>query len=273
MQKCAKIVGLTIFTNYFYKVLKMKLSVIALASLILVSTGCAGFKTKSDEYIVIKPYGQVLPGPTVIMAHGCDGFSSSDHRSRASLIAHRFGYNVILYDAMKPRGWFADEVCTGARGANANAVPPVQRVEDTKQIARWVKQQSWHIGKISFIGYSHGGSVALAIANDPETSLLVSSAVAYYPNCDSGYIGSRIDKPLIPILLHLGEADNWTPMAGCIQHKDKPNYQMVVYKNATHAWESGFNGTAIGKWPIRFNLEATHAAEVLTEEFFNKTLR
>ena len=48
---------------------------------------------------------------------------------------------------------------------------------------------------------------------------------------------------------------------------------MVVYKNATHAWESGFNGTAIGKWPIRFNLEATHAAEVLTEEFFNKTLR
>jgi dienelactone hydrolase len=253
----------------------MKLRLITIACLMLASTGCASLETRSNEYIVIKPFGIAKPVPTVIMAHGCEGFSSSDglsYRNRASLIAQRFGYNVILYDAFKPRGWFTDEVCTGARGANANAVPPVQRVEDTKQIARWVKQQSWHTGKISFIGYSHGGSVALAIANDQEASKLVSSAVAYYPNCDSSYIGSHIDKPLIPTLVHLGEADNWTPMAGCIQHKDKTNYQMAVYKNATHAWESGFNGTAIEKWPIRFNLEATHAAEMLTQEFFNKTL-
>ncbi len=254
----------------------MKLRLIALATLSFISTGCASLETRSNEYIVIKPYGLNKAVPTVIMAHGCEGFSSSNgigYRNRASLIAQRFGYNVILYDAFKPRGWISDEVCTGERGANANAVPPVRRVEDTKQIAQWVKQQSWHTGKISFIGYSHGGSVALAIANDPEASKLVSSAVAYYPNCDSGYIGSRIDKPLIPTLVHLGEADNWTPMEGCLRHKDKPNYQMVVYKNATHAWEAGYNGTAIGKRPIRFNLEATHAAEVLTQEFFNKTLK
>jgi dienelactone hydrolase len=254
----------------------MKIRLIALVGLMLASTGCASLETRSNEYILIRPHGLNKPVPTVIMAHGCEGFSDSNgqgYRNRANLIAQRFDYNVILYDAFKPRGWTSDEVCTGARGANANAVPPILRVEDTKQIAQWIQKQSWHTGKISFIGYSHGGSVALAIANNPDASKLISSVVAYYPNCDSSYIGSRIDKPLIPALVHLGEQDNWTPIQGCLNHKDKPNYEMVVYKNATHAWDAGFNGTAIGKWPIRFNMDATHSAEIRTQEFFNKTLK
>lgn len=254
---------------------KPSLIVFAISGSVL-SSGCASIQTKSAEYIVIKPHGTTKPSATVILAHGCDGFSDNNgqgYKNRAQLIAQRFNYNVVLYDAFKPRGWMSDEVCTGARGANANAVPPVQRVEDTKQIARWVQGQSWHKGKISFIGYSHGGSVAMAVANDEEASKLISSAVAYYPNCEEWYIGARINKPRIPTLVHLGEEDNWTPMRHCLPYKDHPNYTMHIYKNATHAWESGVNVIAIGKWPIRFNLDATHRAEIRTQEFFDRTLK
>ena len=233
-------------------------------------------ETKPSEYIVLRPQGIDKPVSTVIMAHGCDGFAYNNgqgYKNRATLIAQRFNYNVVLYDAFKPRGWMSDEVCTGVNRTNANPVPPYLRIEDTKQIARWIQQQEWHTGKISLIGYSHGGSLALAVANDENASKLISSAVAYYPNCDTSYIGKGTDKPLIPTLVHLGEDDNWTPIGGCLRYRDHPNYEMVVYKNATHAWEAGFNGTAIGRWPIRCNWEATHEAEVRTREFFNKTLQ
>jgi dienelactone hydrolase len=62
-------------------------------------------------------------------------------------------------------------------------------------------------------------------------------------------------------------------MQFCLTHKNHSNYSMYVYKNATHAWESGVNTTAIGKWPIRFNLDATQLAEDRTREFFDKTLK
>jgi dienelactone hydrolase len=253
----------------------MKIYLLLIAASITIS-GCITLETKPSEYIVVRPSGVVGPIPSVIMAHGCDGFAYNNgqgYKNRANLIAQRFNYNVILYDAFKPRGWLSDEVCTGEHGAKANPVPPYQRIEDTKQIARWVQQQPWHSGKISFIGYSHGGSVALAVSNDEDASKLIASTVAYYPNCDPIYIGKRTDKPFIPTLVHLGEADNWTPIGECLRNKELPYYEMVVYKNATHAWEAGFNGTAIGKWPIRFNWEATHEAEIRTREFFKKTLQ
>ncbi len=239
----------------------------------VLNVGCASMQTKSADYIVIKPNEQTAPRPTVILAHGCDGFSRIDglsYKNRAYLIAQSSNYNVVLYDAFKPRGILADEVCTGARGANP--VPPIHRVEDSKQIARWIQTQPWHRGKISFVGYSHGGSVAMAIANDEEASKLISSSVAYYPKCDESYIGSRINKPRIPTLVHLGEDDNWTPMRYCLPYKDHPNYTMHIYKNATHAWELGFNIMAIGKWPVRYNPEATQEAANRTREFFRKTL-
>ncbi|MEN9763673.1 MAG: hypothetical protein RI906_3499 [Pseudomonadota bacterium] len=242
----------------------------------LISVGCSSLQTNSRDYVLVRPYGLQKPTPTVIMAHGCDGFfydKGRGYRNKANLIAHRFNYNVVLYDAFSPRGWRTDEVCTGHGTHNGNPVPPVVRVEDTKQIARWVLTQPWHTGAISVIGYSHGGSVAMAVANDKEAAALIISAIAFYPNCEESYIGSSIGHPLIPTLVHLGEADHWTPMHFCLRYQDQPHYTMHIYKGATHAWESGVNTIAIGKWPIRFDLEATHTSEERTRDFLEKTLR
>ena len=62
-------------------------------------------------------------------------------------------------------------------------------------------------------------------------------------------------------------------MRFCLRHHDQPNYTMHIDKGATHAWESGANTIAIGKWPIRFDLEATHTSEERTRDFLEKTLR
>jgi len=251
--------------------------VLAVAGIIGNLGGCAfaQLKTNPDEYKVIRPYGVKEPTATVILAHGCDGFSYSKgygYRRRANAIAQTDNYNVVLYDAFTPRGWKYDEVCTGDRGAGANAVPPYLRIEDAKQIAQWIQQQPWHKGKISFIGYSHGGSVAMALANDEEASKLISSAVAYYPNCDEGYIRHSTGRPLIPTMVHMGEADVWTPPAACLRYKDRPNYEMFLYKDATHAWDAQSNFTAIGRWQIRYNMDAEALAEKRTNEFFKRTL-
>lgn len=130
----------------------------------LISVGCSSLQTNSRVYILVRPYGLQKPTPTVIMAHGCDGF---------------------FYD--KGRGYR---------------------------------------NKANLIG-----------------------------------------RPLIPTLVHLGEADHWTPMRFCLRYQDQPHYTMHIYKGATHAWESGVNTIAIGKWPIRFDLEATHTSEERTRDF------
>jgi dienelactone hydrolase len=215
------------------------------------------------DLIIIRTWGAKN---TVIFAHGCDGAKGHSYRRRAEKLAKANDVNVVIYDAFVPRGY--KDVC--GRGHIVNVE---MRLQDTKEIARWVSRQTWHRGKISFIGYSHGGSVGLAVATDKEATELISSVVSYYPTCNQKWIQAPINDPVIPIMVHFGDSDDWTPSTECMLYKDHPNYKMLTYKNTTHAFDIGLDTVSLGKYRITYNEEASRLAEKNTNEFFKETLK
>jgi dienelactone hydrolase len=64
----------------------------------------------------------------------------------------------------------------------------------------------------------------------------VAGVIAYYPSC------GVVADPSVPVLVLIGEKDDWTPASFCLTKKDTPNFEVVVYPGATH----GFDAPGIG---------------------------
>jgi len=85
-------------------------------------------------------------------------------------------------------------------------------------------------------GYSYGAISSLVAverknsANRPE----VAGLVAYYPYCYDGV------DPSVPVLVMVGEKDDWTPAAKCQAVTGKANFDVVVYPGDTHAFTMNF---------------------------------
>jgi dienelactone hydrolase len=113
--------------------------------------------------------------------------------------------------------------------------------------------------RIGLLGWSNGGSTVLAATNLAHTEVArapvkPSLAVAFYPGCvterDRGY------QPVAPLLMLLGEADDWTPAGPCkelaatVPGPLQP--QWVSYEGAHH----GFDGSAA----LRFRADVPNSA-------------
>jgi dienelactone hydrolase len=144
-----------------------------------------------------------------------------------------------------------------------------------------VQQQDWHTGKIGMIGFSRGGSVALALANQnlllkgnvvkAGESSKISAIVAYYPGC---FKGSHTAKPNAPTLLLLGAKDEWTPISRCnLEAKTDPNYHITIYPNAGHAFDLNRPTRTVYGHYLSYDQEADVASRKATREFFDEFLR
>ena len=65
------------------------------------------------------------------------------------------------------------------------------------------------------------------------------AVVAFYPYCSSGGY-----KPITPVLILIGEADDWAPAPLCVSMVKKsggtggPTIDIKVYPGATHAYDT-----------------------------------
>jgi dienelactone hydrolase len=113
------------------------------------------------------------------------------------------------------------------------------------------------------MGGSHGGSSALAaiadVASNAKQKSRFAAAIALYPGC-GGAIGnwtvnrakdakhritgySGVFKPLAPLLILIGEADDWTPAEPCRRLAEASRQaghpvDIVVYPGAHHSFDS-----------------------------------
>jgi dienelactone hydrolase len=91
-------------------------------------------------------------------------------------------------------------------------------------------------------GYSYGAGATL-FAVDPKTpgrrDAKIAGVVAYYPYC-------LATEDSVPALILVGEKDDWTPAALCLQAKDKPNLEIVVIPGATHGFNMPYTGVYMG---------------------------
>jgi len=207
---------------------------------------------------------QQLPSPTVLVAHGCGGWRDKTYIGWADYM-YSLGYNAIVLDSFEFRGY--NNLCN-----KGYIVHPSVRSEDFETVAKWTKSQMWHSGKVAVIGFSHGGSTVLNIANNKNISN-IDAVISYYPYCGKqngvDFIGEPIENPRIPAQVHLGNDDVWTPPYLCGSMK---NYETYHYPNATHGFDMPYKDREVYGYFLKYNKEAATISKKRVAEFLKNKL-
>ena len=200
------------------------------------------------------------PAPTIIYGHNCSGATESYQTNMIWVrLFKSWGYNVVIPDSHRPRGY--DNICS-----NTRQVPAYHRAFDAIAVASWVKQQSWHKGKVAFIGYSHGATQGEFLSKMENTDISV--AVLFYPMCQ------RQQRPnYMPVQIHIGTADTWTPSQYCEVYNGRDNYEVYVYQGATHAFDRPVRTRYMNNHQLTYDPVATELSEKRTKEFLEKHLK
>ena len=153
------------------------------------------------------------PFPAVIFLHGCSGLEPAGRRERlleyASWYADR-GYAGLVLDSFASRG--VSTVCLGGEPG------PLTRALDAYRALEYLAGLgSIDSRRVVLQGHSHGGAAVLTaldrlIAETAGTPLRFAAGVAYYPIC-----GHPSSEFYAPVLILIGEKDDWTPAADCEQ--------------------------------------------------------
>lgn len=190
------------------------------------------------------------PAPAVLALHGCGGLYDGRGRLAERYIElaarlNAMGVHMLATDSLQPRG--ERELCTQRTGQRK--VTQLQRRRDALGGLQWLAAQPGvDAARLGLLGWSNGGSTALAASNQRHPEVAAAGVrptlvVAFYPGCETelarGYQG------VAPLLMLLGEADDWTPAEPCktLAAAAGPAVQWEAYAGAFH----GFDGTG----PVR----------------------
>ena len=231
--------------------------------------GCAG-ATGSDSLSTTTPAGTREnipitvskpdgpgPFPTVVIMHDCSGLgtvsSGAPGRWSRELVSH--GYVVIIPDSFSTRG-FPDGVCTSAARPGLD-VSPARRAFDAYAALAHARALPYVDGqRVGIMGGSHGGSSTLAtmVAAESEREPLArerragfAAGVARYPRCaaraGTWRASSGVYKPVAPLLILIGEKDDWTPAEDCRRlaaAAEQAGYPVTIkiYPDAHHSFDS-----------------------------------
>jgi dienelactone hydrolase len=233
---------------------------------------------------LIKPAGEG-PFPAVVIMHDCSGLGphSSGAPSRWAQELVSQGYVALIPDSFTPRG-LPDGVCTLPHD-RSNLANGYLRAGDAYGALAALRKLPYVDGKrIGIMGGSHGGWTTLATMSAPvrENDPLAGAkrdgftvAIALYPSCASRYGSwstvrqhqtfgpvvshSGIYKPIAPVLILIGEKDDWAPAKDCRQMVEvsrAAGYPMdiVIYKGAHHSFDSD---NRVRYDPNRTNISST----------------
>jgi dienelactone hydrolase len=235
----------------------------------LMLCGFAMAQTTAQVPSLDAPRGQVvqLPGmwfqaaglgagaaPAMVLLHGCGGmYGRRDALSERMQVyvarLNAMGIHALVLDSLTPRG--ERELCTQKNGQRR--VTQLHRRRDALGALAWLAQRpDVDAQRLGLMGWSNGGSTVLAAsdATHPEVAGAVakpSLAVAYYPGCESALRGDY--RPVAPLLMLVGEDDDWTPAAPCkaLAERLGSATELTAYPGAGH----GFDGSA----PVRHRPE------------------
>ncbi|MDR3438324.1 dienelactone hydrolase family protein [Telmatospirillum sp.] len=174
--------------------------------------------------VLVKPVGPG-PFPAVVGMHGCGGLFNRQGKlvARESAWAETLsarGYVVLFPDSFGSRhlgGACAD--------GGPNARPWAERSYDAYGALRYLQSLPFVIGdRIGLVGWSHGGGTVLftvAAATETRPAELPKgdfrAAVAFYPGwCSARQLGDSWTTK-IPLLLAIGDADDWTRARPCVE--------------------------------------------------------
>jgi len=177
--------------------------------------------TMLDGYL-FKPTGEG-PHPALVFLHGCGGLLSTNGaiRERERDWARRLtalGYVVLMVDSLTPRN--QGEMCS----QTGFSLPIyLDRPKDLYAALRYLQGlPDVRPDRIGIMGWSQGGgAILLGIRADslgrpaelPQGDFRV--AVGFYPGSCRDSAHRAPWTSAIPLLVLLGENDNWTPLVPC----------------------------------------------------------
>lgn len=187
------------------------------------------------------------PHPAVVMLHGCGGAYkkagglNARHQMWGEYLASQ-GYVALMLDSFSSRG--LQQVCTLKH--SERPLKEADRVGDAYAALAWLRQQPGVDAKhIALLGWSHGGGVTLdAIRRKPKgMSEGFAAAVSFYPGCSTRNKKAASFMPYAPLLLLIGEADDWTPAAPCVALTETARangapMQIATYPGAYHDFDN-----------------------------------
>jgi dienelactone hydrolase len=199
------------------------------------------------------------PFPAIVHLHGCSGLPDDVKRGANSLWSEHlvaWGYAVLVVDSFTTRG--IGNTCLG------QSAP---RVADAYGALAWLARQPFvDASRIAVIGFSAGGSAVLSLAQAHDFELFegegeraFKAAVAFYPYCVPG------NMMKMPMLVLIGELDDWTPAALCrgieARRSEGNPVKLVLYPGAYHSFDSPRPGRRyFGHW-LEYNAAAAEQAK------------
>jgi dienelactone hydrolase len=241
-------------------------AVVRVAVIVAVLGGCGVVTFNSDgpgpriTGTLRKPDG-AGPFPAVVLMHGCGGVQPGNEVWANDL--QTWGYVTLLVDSFGPRG--LTEICTNFRRLSV-----LDRTLDAYGALHYLRTLPFvEHQRIALMGWSHGGMVVLASITEhrrPQEGGF-RAGVALYPYCNP-YSGMYA-----PVLILIGDADDWTPAARCDVFKNHPNVELRVYRGAPHSFDNpGRPRTYLGH-ALGYDRAATADARQRVEAFLARHLR
>jgi dienelactone hydrolase len=227
----------------------MKIRILAVVGLLagtLLLSACAagvqfkGFSTTSRKEITLegtlyKPEGRG-PFPAIVLMHNCSGINEP-LLSQAWKI-HQWGYVVLVMDSFGPRN--ITETCSGK-----SSIAMADRAMDAHSGKAYLAGLPFvDPKKVAIIGWSYGATTTINALNPKLVDALpladrrsFRAAAAYYPNCNI-----TLDKLQAPLLILIGEKDDWTSADLCRQKLPPPGKGsgeviLKIYPGAYHSFD------------------------------------
>lgn len=176
--------------------------------------------------------------PALVLLHGCGGpFPSRD--AQWTELLTKAGHIVLLPDSFGSRS-LGSQCTTPVRQRPVTATG-LRRL-DALTAARWLAAQpGTPAGGVVLVGWSDGGATILAAGGErPDTQRgLIRGLVGFYPGCTSEAQTAGW-RPVAPLLVLVGEADDWTPAAPCqaLARSLGPAMTLVTYPGAYHDFDA-----------------------------------
>jgi dienelactone hydrolase len=186
------------------------------------------------------------PAPAIAMFHGCGGaYDKSGALSRRmreyAELFNGLGLHVLVVDSLTAR--YEKELCTQRTGSR-RVTQANRRLDALGAIAYLADRADVDAKRIGLIGWSNGGSTVLSATNLRHHDVAAATvkpafAIAFYPGCETdlkrGYV------PSAPLLMLVGQLDDWTPSAPCValaRAVAEIRPEIAVYPGAWHGFDS-----------------------------------
>jgi dienelactone hydrolase len=194
---------------------------------------------------VFEPRG-AGPHAAVVMMHGCggaytrNGSLNARHRMWGEHLAAQ-GYIALMVDSFTSRD--VKELCT--QKYQSRTLKQSDRVGDAYAALAYLRARpDVDAAHVALLGWSHGGGTVLnAMAKVPASGPGFSAAIAFYPGCSAFAKAPDKFHPYAPLLVLMGEADDWTPSKPCreltdIVRKRPEPMELVLYPGAYHDFDN-----------------------------------